>query len=365
MPISFECSDCGTALKVKDQLSGRKIKCPHCEAVNRVPAENEESDEDEDDDFASRKRSPATSSRSKPSRRSQPRRSRADDDDESEELPQPSRRKKKKTSRKSGSGSGGKLPTWAIFAGSGLAGVLIIAVIVFVVMKPRAPGANAQAAGGDAKPAEQPKVVQAQVNGPGAKFRMKFEMPAGWTSEGSIEDEMFPWATMNGDGQSIKLSSNRSLLGGAESMTTVGGADERLKASHTSRGAKLQSENTDWVDTAPVVHEGKEGAVVWSDYEYKGVFGKGYGIRCTVAGPVQPCTLMFECSQSARDKWRPILLKIAESIYFVELKENGEEEERDEREIAPADQAPNGDPAANGNPAPNGDPAEMDGDSDE
>lgn len=310
MPISFECADCGTGLKVKDQLSGRKIKCPHCDAVNRVPSEDSD---DDDDDVVSQPRS----SRSKQSRR----RSRSDNDDGMQELPQSSRRKKKKTSQKSESASGGKVPVWAIVAGSSLAGVVLIAVIVFVVMKP---SAQTNAAGGDpAKAAEKPKVVQAQVDGPGAKFRMKFEMPLNWTSEGAIEDGMFPWANLKGQGQSVKLSSNRSLLSGAETITTKGFV-EKLKMSHTLRGAKLQQENTDWVEGQLTVHEGKQ-PVVWSEYEYKGVFGKGYGIRCTVVGPVMPCTLMLECAQGAREKWRPTLLTIAESIHYVKMK-NGQEE---------------------------------------
>jgi DNA-directed RNA polymerase subunit M/transcription elongation factor TFIIS len=86
MPIKFECSDCGTALKVKEQLIGRKIRCPHCEAVNRVPAENGGSNDGEDE-VVSRLRSSSASSRSKQSQRSQPRRSRANDDGELEELP--------------------------------------------------------------------------------------------------------------------------------------------------------------------------------------------------------------------------------------------------------------------------------------
>lgn len=340
MPISFECSDCGMALKVKEQYSGRKIKCPHCEAVIRVPAENEESDDDDGEEVVSRTRSSSASSRSKQSRRSQPRRSRSRDNDGADELPQSSRRKKKKVSQKSKSGSGGKIPVWAIVAGSSLAGVLLIAAIVFIATKPSAQAANGQVAGGDqAKLAEQPKVVQAQVDGPGAKFRMKFEMPAGWTSEGSIEDEMFPWTTMKGDGQVIKFSSNRSLLGGAEAMTTIGGAVEQLKMSHSTRGQKLQAENTDWVEGQLNIHEGKRGPVVWNEYDYKGVFGRGYGIRCTIDGPVRPCNLMLECGQSARDKWRPTLLAIAESIHFVGMKDGKEErgEERGDIEIGPGD----------------------------
>jgi DNA-directed RNA polymerase subunit M/transcription elongation factor TFIIS len=36
MPVKFECSDCGTALKVKEQSIGRKIRCPHCDAVKKA-----------------------------------------------------------------------------------------------------------------------------------------------------------------------------------------------------------------------------------------------------------------------------------------------------------------------------------------
>ena len=58
MPIKFECSECSTTLKVKEQFAGRKIRCPECEAVNRVPTDQGESD---DDDVVSRTRSSASS----------------------------------------------------------------------------------------------------------------------------------------------------------------------------------------------------------------------------------------------------------------------------------------------------------------
>jgi len=320
MPISFECSGCGATLNAKEQYSGRRIKCPHCETANRVPAENEESVDD--DEVVS----------SKQTRR--------------KELPQPLKRKKKKPSRKSKSGSGGKVPAWAIVAGS-IAGFLSIAAIVFIVMKPPAQAANGQVAvGGQAEPA---KVVQAHVDGPGAKFRVKFELPVNWKkSEGSIEDEMFPWATMEGEGQTIKLSSNKSLLGGVEAMTAIGGPVEVLKTSHSGRGTKLKSESTDWVEGQLSVHEGKRGPVIWSDYEYKGFFGKRYGIRCTLNGPVRPCTLMLECGQSARDKWRPTLLAIAESIHYVGMKDG--KEERNDLGIRPGDEMPDVDLEKNGDP---------------
>jgi hypothetical protein len=157
---------------------------------------------------------------------------------------------------------------------------------------------------------------------------------------------------MKGQGQVIKMSTNRSLVGGAEAMTTKGGFLEQLKASHTFRGGKLQAENIDWVEGPLNIHQGAKGPVVYSDYEYKGVVGKGYGIRCTVTGPVFPLTLMLECSQSARDKWRPTLLAIAGSVHMVRIGKNGKEE-TDGFDVGPGDEMP----GAN--------QAEMDGDAED
>jgi hypothetical protein len=36
MPISVQC-DCGRSLRVKDELAGRKVKCPQCDGVLLVP----------------------------------------------------------------------------------------------------------------------------------------------------------------------------------------------------------------------------------------------------------------------------------------------------------------------------------------
>jgi hypothetical protein len=42
MPIRFRC-DCGQALGVKDELAGRRVRCPACEGVLTVPANEETS----------------------------------------------------------------------------------------------------------------------------------------------------------------------------------------------------------------------------------------------------------------------------------------------------------------------------------
>ena len=42
MPISLTCPSCERGLKVKDELAGRKIKCPKCSEVITVPADEEQ-----------------------------------------------------------------------------------------------------------------------------------------------------------------------------------------------------------------------------------------------------------------------------------------------------------------------------------
>ena len=47
MPISFECPTCMKALKVRDELAGKNVKCPGCQKVTKVPAPgSEQSDQD-------------------------------------------------------------------------------------------------------------------------------------------------------------------------------------------------------------------------------------------------------------------------------------------------------------------------------
>jgi hypothetical protein len=39
MPVQFVCEHCGKTLRVRDDLAGKKVKCPHCQGVVRVPAQ--------------------------------------------------------------------------------------------------------------------------------------------------------------------------------------------------------------------------------------------------------------------------------------------------------------------------------------
>jgi hypothetical protein len=42
MPISMSCSGCGRSFQLKDEMAGRKVRCPECEAVQVVPAPGKE-----------------------------------------------------------------------------------------------------------------------------------------------------------------------------------------------------------------------------------------------------------------------------------------------------------------------------------
>lgn len=38
MPIDLVCTGCSQSLRAPDEQAGRSVRCPHCEAVNQVPA---------------------------------------------------------------------------------------------------------------------------------------------------------------------------------------------------------------------------------------------------------------------------------------------------------------------------------------
>jgi hypothetical protein len=44
MPIALSCT-CGRALRVKDELAGKKIRCPQCQSILAVPAKKNETDD--------------------------------------------------------------------------------------------------------------------------------------------------------------------------------------------------------------------------------------------------------------------------------------------------------------------------------
>src|SRR5262245_17075636 len=42
MPILVKCSECGKSLKAKDELAGKKVKCPGCGNVLAIPTPDDD-----------------------------------------------------------------------------------------------------------------------------------------------------------------------------------------------------------------------------------------------------------------------------------------------------------------------------------
>jgi predicted Zn finger-like uncharacterized protein len=78
MAIAFSCTSCEASMKVRDNLAGRKVKCPKCGELTRVPDEYEE---EEDRPARARTRREQDDDEDRPRRKSRP----AIEDDEDEE----------------------------------------------------------------------------------------------------------------------------------------------------------------------------------------------------------------------------------------------------------------------------------------
>lgn len=121
MPISLSC-DCGHSLRVKDELAGKRIRCPTCKSALSVPS-------GDDDDFLNDLPVP-------PVRKKKPR---TDEDEELAELPPalPAPKKKKKADTEdeadeSSNSRAGGFGSASAGIGGGIL-MIIIAIVWFVV----------------------------------------------------------------------------------------------------------------------------------------------------------------------------------------------------------------------------------------
>jgi hypothetical protein len=101
MPISLSCA-CGRALKVKDELVGKKIRCPECKDVLTVPAKSIGADEVvleviDDDEEAPPRRPRRSSIQAKPPEGKPTRRPVEDDEPPPRKRPRPSRDVRRRT----------------------------------------------------------------------------------------------------------------------------------------------------------------------------------------------------------------------------------------------------------------------------
>lgn len=121
MSLSVTCSDCDKSLKVKDELAGKKIRCPGCSAVIAIPKPATDDDElpDEWDEPAPTKR----------------KRRAADDDDfeDDEPIARPRSRSAKPASKKKGGRSKSKGPNVLVLVGA-IGGGLVVLLLVGVML---------------------------------------------------------------------------------------------------------------------------------------------------------------------------------------------------------------------------------------
>ncbi len=128
MTISFSCSSCEHHLKVKDELAGRKARCPKCGDVVVVPA-------DDADEAAAVVAAP-------PAKASQ-------EQDEVAERPRKKKKKKKE--------SKALLLLLLGLSGAVLVGVIILVIVQNLPTKERNKGSGEQVAKQDPPKQEQPK----------------------------------------------------------------------------------------------------------------------------------------------------------------------------------------------------------------
>ncbi len=153
MPIPVTCA-CGKSLRLKDDLAGKRVRCPGCGGAITVPAPEDEIEgvlpaEDEprvrtrrDEDGRPRRLRSEPDEDDRPRRRTRDEdegededegrrrsaRGRADDDEDEQEEPRP----KKKKRRGSGGGGGGGSGTAAASIGGGI--LMILGAIVWFVV---------------------------------------------------------------------------------------------------------------------------------------------------------------------------------------------------------------------------------------
>ena len=137
MPISLSC-DCGRALRVKDELAGKKIRCPQCRSILVVLAKKSEADDlvlevlaADDEDEANRGSSRRAAIQSEPPE-VKPVRRRAVEDEE----PMPRKRPRPRREIRRGGPSVTFERGWFGSVNAGVIGgvlMMIIAVVWFVV----------------------------------------------------------------------------------------------------------------------------------------------------------------------------------------------------------------------------------------
>jgi DNA-directed RNA polymerase subunit RPC12/RpoP len=131
MSLSVTCSDCDKSLKVKDELAGKKIRCPGCSSVIAIPKPASDDDEqpDEWDEPAPAKRK---------------RRAAEDDFEDDEPVARPRSRASKPVKKKGGrsKSKGPNVLLLIVAIGGGLMALLFVGSLFFVAFNQARIAAN-------------------------------------------------------------------------------------------------------------------------------------------------------------------------------------------------------------------------------
>jgi DNA-binding beta-propeller fold protein YncE len=157
MPLIVQC-ECGKQLRVKEELAGKRIRCPECQGVVAVPAEDIAPAPPEP--RPRRPRAAATPTAEPP------RRVRADEDDDTEDAPAP-RRRSRETAR-----SSSNMLLWLVLGGGALLVLAVLAAVgvSWLFLRPTAdkPGAGGSGGAGNKDGAKgatgQPKTIAAKAS---------------------------------------------------------------------------------------------------------------------------------------------------------------------------------------------------------
>jgi predicted Zn finger-like uncharacterized protein len=153
MPIAFSCPECDRSMKVKDDLAGKKVKCPGCETVIAVPDPSTRVSSVKSK-AASRDNRGVTPSKKQASLKANAREE-DEEDDEDEEVPARKGAAKNRFRKKAAKSN---LPLILGLTGGGVAVLVAIAIVLTIVFWPKKSDDNASASNTKADKTDKPSV---------------------------------------------------------------------------------------------------------------------------------------------------------------------------------------------------------------
>jgi hypothetical protein len=188
--ITTACA-CGKEIRVKDELAGKKVRCPSCQAVLIVPQLDEEEDEPppakkrakRDEDETPRRPTREEALAAKPRRRPSKAEEEEEEEEEEDERPQRAKRGKKGPEKQKG---GAPLALWLGLGGGGLLVVALVVVVIVVLSRPNKEKAPLVKGPDVLKPL--PKKPDTPIDKPGKPDEKEIVPPASGVTKIILED---------------------------------------------------------------------------------------------------------------------------------------------------------------------------------